>query len=72
MMDQMGHTDPTFTLRVYRKAMKRRDGERDLLRALVGAEATTLADLDRARRNRQSEGNNGLPAGEPAAGGSAA
>jgi len=72
VMDQMGHTDPTFTLRVYRKAMKRRDGEPDLLRALVGAEATTLADLDNARRNGQSEGNNGLPAEEAAAGGRAA
>jgi hypothetical protein len=39
----------TFTLRVYRKAMKRRDGEPDLLRALVGAEVTTLADLESAR-----------------------
>jgi integrase len=47
VMDQMGHTDPTFTLRVYRKAIKRRDGEPDLLRALVGAEATTLPELNR-------------------------
>jgi integrase len=34
-MEQMGHTDATFTLRVYTKARNRRDGERERLRALV-------------------------------------
>jgi integrase len=32
---QLGHTDPSFTLRVYAHEMARRDGERDRLRALV-------------------------------------
>lgn len=37
-MDQLGHTDPAFTLRVYRHAMRRDPGEKDRLRALVGAD----------------------------------
>jgi integrase len=32
---QLGHTDPTTTLRIYAREMARRDGERDRLRALV-------------------------------------
>lgn len=35
VMAQLGHTDPAFTLRVYAHAMRRRDGERERLRALV-------------------------------------
>jgi hypothetical protein len=35
-MDQLGHTDPGFTLRVYRHGMRRDTGDRDRLRALVG------------------------------------
>jgi integrase len=34
IMDQLGHTDPAFTFRVYRHSMRRDDGERDRLRAL--------------------------------------
>jgi len=44
VMDQMGHTDPNFTLRVYRKAMGRRDGERERLAALVRGEAVPCRD----------------------------
>lgn len=35
VMAQLGHTDPAFTLRVYAHAMRRGDGEREALRALV-------------------------------------
>jgi integrase len=35
VMDQLGHTDPAFTLRLYTHAMRRDDGERGRLRALV-------------------------------------
>lgn len=33
--DQMGHTDPAFTIGVYRRAMRRRDGEQERMTALV-------------------------------------
>ncbi len=39
-MDQVGHTDPAFTLRVYRHGMRRDAASRQALRELVG-----LADL---------------------------
>ena len=35
VMAQLGHTDPAFTLRLYSHAMRRDDGERERLRALV-------------------------------------
>jgi hypothetical protein len=35
VMSQMGHTDPAFTLRVYSHAMRRDDGAKEKLRALV-------------------------------------
>jgi len=34
-MEQMGHTTPNLTLALYARAMQRRDGERERLRALV-------------------------------------
>ena len=36
VMDQLGHTDPGFTLRVYRHAMRGDTAARERLRALVG------------------------------------
>lgn len=36
VMDQLGHTDPGFTLRVYRHGMRRDGAARDRLRMLVG------------------------------------
>jgi integrase len=36
VMDQIGHTDPAFTLRVYRHGMRRAPGDNDRLRRLVG------------------------------------
>jgi Phage integrase family len=35
VMDQIGHTNPNFTLRVYRHGMRRDEGEKERLRALV-------------------------------------
>ncbi len=35
VMTQLGHTDPKFTLRVYTHIMRRGDGERERLKALV-------------------------------------
>jgi integrase len=37
VMDQLGHTDPTFTLRVYRHGMRRDPESKARLRELVGA-----------------------------------
>jgi integrase len=37
VMDQLGHADPGFTLRVYRHGMRRDPTARERLRALVGA-----------------------------------
>jgi integrase len=36
VMDQLGHTDPTFTLRTYRHGMRRDQTSRSALRELVG------------------------------------
>jgi integrase len=36
VMDQLGHADPGFTLRVYRHGMRRDDAARESLQALVG------------------------------------
>ena len=35
-MDQLGHTDPAFTLRVYRHGMRRDTASKQALRELVG------------------------------------
>jgi integrase len=34
-MDEMGHTDPALALRVYRQTMRRDEGEKAALRAIV-------------------------------------
>jgi hypothetical protein len=34
-MQQLGHTDPAFTLRVYSHMMRRNEAEREALKALV-------------------------------------
>ena len=39
VMEQMGHATPHLTLSLYARAMQRRDGERERLRALVDGEA---------------------------------
>jgi integrase len=40
VMDQLGHSDPTFTLRVYRHGMRRDVTSKGLLARLVGANGT--------------------------------
>jgi integrase len=35
VMDEMGHTHPALALRVYRRSMRRDDGEKARLRALI-------------------------------------
>ena len=42
VMEQLGHTDPAFTLRVYTHMMRRSDAERKQLRALVEGEQWPL------------------------------
>lgn len=59
VMDQLGHEKAEFTLSVYRRSMKRKDGERERLRALVEG-SLSLADLDRGRSKGQGEGNKAL------------
>lgn len=47
MQDEMGHTDPTFTLRIYRQSMRRAKGDREALRLLVdGAEMAEIGSRD--------------------------
>jgi hypothetical protein len=38
-MAQLGHTDPAFTLRVYAHAMRRDEGDKERLKALVEGRA---------------------------------
>jgi integrase len=42
VMDEMGHTDPGLALRVYRQAMRRDEGEKARLGALVEGSALTV------------------------------
>jgi integrase len=44
VMDQLGHTDPGFTLRVYRHGMRREPASRQRLRELVSGENTTSGE----------------------------
>jgi integrase len=39
VMDQLGHTDPKLALSIYAKSMRRSEGERERLRALLGGDA---------------------------------
>jgi len=60
VMDQLGHTDPGFTLRVYRHGMRREPGERQQLTGLVAggqapsrkAAPATTVPLNRASSER--------------------
>jgi hypothetical protein len=59
-MAQLGHTDPKFTLRLYAHMMRRRDGEKERLRALVeGAELPSLGTI--AQTPRSAEVDAGVP-----------
>jgi hypothetical protein len=53
-MAQMGHTDPSLTPRVYAQQMRRLDGERERLRALVNGDewVPSGANAPNAHRRR--------------------
>ncbi len=61
VMDQLGHTDPAFTLRVYRHGMRRDDASKLALRELVG-----LSDWAAMGSSDASDADMGLSA--PASG----
>ena len=44
VMDEMGHTDPALALRVYRQTMRRDEGEKERLRALVDGDVAPRAE----------------------------
>ena len=60
VMAQLGHTDPAFTLRVYAHAMRREEGDKERLKALVEGRDWALLGTTRA-----DEGF-GAPATQPA------
>jgi integrase len=69
VMDQLGHEDAAFTLRVYRHGMRRDEDSRAQLADLVGAELPTKRQ--RKGSSRRSEGENAaadadVPAGKVA------
>jgi hypothetical protein len=53
-MQQLGHTDPAFTLRVYAHAMRRSEQEREQLKALV--EGHDWAQIGHKTANSASAG----------------
>ena len=55
-MDETGHTDPGLALRVHRQAMRRDEGEKARLKALV--EGGIVAVGGRRAQNRASEAVN--------------
>jgi hypothetical protein len=58
LMDQTGHTDPGFTLRVYRHSVRRDQESKDQLRALVGVDGpgTNSVSGTNSGTNRKNEG----------------
>jgi hypothetical protein len=45
MMDLLGHTDPGFTLRVYRHSMRRDQQPKDELRVLIGVDDSGTGEV---------------------------
>jgi hypothetical protein len=65
-MAQLGHTDPAFALRVYAHAMRRDEGDKERLKALVEGRdwallGTTRADEGPAAPATQAPGNEETP-----------
>jgi integrase len=56
VMDQMGHTDPAFTLRVYTHSMRSDEASRRALRELVGESDWTAPDSERFAANGADSG----------------
>jgi integrase len=65
IMDQLGHTDPGFTFRVYGHGMRRDQASKDRLRALVGADVEAHAEV-----SGTNSGTNGPNRGALASAGS--
>ncbi len=59
IMNQIGHTDPGFTLRVYAHAMRRDEASKAQLRVLVGAEDEAQEGVSgtNSGTNSENEGN---------------
>lgn len=57
VMTQLGHTDPAFTLRVYAHVMRRDQGERERLRALVEGSDIGAATSELPTTNGDQQGN---------------
>jgi integrase len=56
VMAQLGHTDPAFTLRVYAHAMRRDDGDKERLKALVeGREWAPLGTTSASEEPEEAE-----------------
>ena len=67
VMAQLGHSDPGFTLRVYAHAMRRDDGDKERLRALVDGRdwaplGTSAASNPLQTEAHQDPGNDEVPA----------
>jgi integrase len=67
VMAQLGHTDPAFTLRVYAHAMRRDEGDKERLKALVEGRdwaplGTTAPNEGPAGVQQHSTGNEETPA----------
>jgi integrase len=64
IMDQTGHTDAVFTMRVYRHAMRRDQASKDRLKALVGAEVEAQAEVSGTNSGTNGQNEGSLAAGE--------
>jgi integrase len=53
VMDEMGHTDPALALRVYRQAMRRHEGEKAQLQALLEGEIVAVGGRRAENRDQQ-------------------
>ena len=67
VMAQLGHTDPAFTLRIYAHAMRRDEGDKERLKALVEGRdwallGTTRVDERSGPPETQPTGNEETPA----------
>ena len=60
VMSQLGHTDAGFTLSVYARAMRRKDGEKEALRALVEGRSGQVMDKLRLPAASSALGERGL------------
>lgn len=57
VMAQLGHTDPAFTLRVYAHVMRRDQGERERLRALVEGDDISAASSEPHTTDMDQQGH---------------